>query len=67
MPMYMPERILVAPSGFKESLSAVDVADAIAAGVRRVYPGVRIDRRAPSKYSPPAPTPSPTTRKCRVR
>ena len=43
MPMYMPERILVAPSGFKESLSAVDVADAIAAGVRRVYPGVRID------------------------
>ena len=45
MPMYMPERILVAPSGFKESLSAVDVADAIAAGVRRVYPGVRIDRQ----------------------
>lgn len=45
MPMYMPERILLAPSGFKESLSAVDVADAIAAGVRRVYPGVRIDRQ----------------------
>lgn len=39
----MPERILVAPSGFKESLSAVEVADAIAAGVRRVYPGVRVD------------------------
>lgn len=43
MPMYMPERVLVAPSGFKESLSAVEVADAISAGVRRVFPGVRVD------------------------
>ena len=43
MTMYLPERILVAPSGFKESLSAVEVADAIAAGIRRVLPGVRVD------------------------
>lgn len=43
MTIYMPERVLVAPSGFKESLSAVDVADSIAAGVRRVLPGVRVD------------------------
>lgn len=27
--LYAPERILVAPSGFKESLSAIEVADAI--------------------------------------
>ena len=43
MTLYLPERILVAPSGFKESLSAVDVSDSIAAGVRRVLPGVRVD------------------------
>jgi hypothetical protein len=43
MTMYLPERILVAPSGFKESLSAVEVADAIAAGIRRILPGVRVD------------------------
>jgi len=43
MTMYLPERVLVSPSGFKESLSAVDVADSIAAGVRRVLPGVRVD------------------------
>ncbi|WP_342319229.1 glycerate kinase [Corynebacterium mayonis] len=43
MTMYLPERILVSPSGFKESLSAVDVAESIAAGVRRVLPGVRVD------------------------
>ncbi|MDO5098918.1 MAG: glycerate kinase [Corynebacterium sp.] len=43
MTMYLPERILVAPSGFKESLSAVEVADAIASGIRRVLPGVRVD------------------------
>ncbi len=44
MTMYSPTRILVAPSGFKESLSAVEVADGIAAGVRRVLPGVRVDQ-----------------------
>ncbi len=43
MTMYLPARILVAPSGFKESLSAVEVAESIAAGVRRVLPGVRVD------------------------
>ena len=43
MTVYMPERILVAPSGFKESLSAIEVSAAIAAGVRRVYPGVHVD------------------------
>lgn len=43
MTVYMPARILVAPSGFKESLSAIEVADAIAAGVRRVFPGVHVD------------------------
>ena len=43
MTMYLPERVLIAPSGFKESLSAVDVAESIAAGIRRVLPGVRID------------------------
>src|SRR5690606_41928173 len=35
--------ILSAPSGFKEPLAAVDVAGAIAAGVRRVLPGARVD------------------------
>ena len=40
----VPGRILVAPSGFKESLSAEQVADAIASGVRRVLPGAVIDR-----------------------
>ncbi|STC68033.1 glycerate kinase [Corynebacterium pilosum] len=44
MTMYSPARILVAPSGFKESLSAVEVADGIAAGARRVLPGVRVDQ-----------------------
>ncbi|WP_066589336.1 glycerate kinase [Corynebacterium provencense] len=43
MTIYLPERVLVCPSGFKESLSAVDVADAIAAGVLRTLPGVRVD------------------------
>ena len=43
MTIFVPERILVAPSGFKESLSAVEVADAIAAGIRRVLPGTRVD------------------------
>ena len=36
-------RVLVCPTAFKESLPATDVADAIAAGVRRAVPdaGVR--------------------------
>ncbi|HYH76884.1 MAG TPA: glycerate kinase [Arthrobacter sp.] len=42
MVMSIPQRILVAPSGFKESLDAVEVAAAISAGIRRVIPGVRI-------------------------
>ncbi|MBG6216154.1 glycerate kinase [Arthrobacter sp. CAN_A6] len=40
--MTVPQRILIAPSGFKESLDAETVARAIAAGVRRVLPGVQI-------------------------
>ncbi|MFI8893172.1 glycerate kinase [Streptomyces paradoxus] len=39
----MLTRVVVAPSGFKESLSAEAAADAIAAGVRRVLPGADID------------------------
>ncbi|AZK93708.1 MULTISPECIES: glycerate kinase family protein [Streptomyces] len=39
----MLTRFAVAPSGFKESLSAQSAADAIAAGVRRVVPGAEID------------------------
>lgn len=35
-------RIVVAPSGFKESLDAEQVADAISAGIRRVLPEVAI-------------------------
>ena len=42
MVMSIPQRILVAPSGFKESLDAVEVAAAIAAGIRRVIPGVQV-------------------------
>lgn len=38
-----PLRVLVAPSGFKECLSAEAVADAIALGVRRVLPGAEVD------------------------
>jgi glycerate kinase len=40
--MAVPQRILIAPSGFKESLDAETVARSIAAGVRRVLPGVQI-------------------------
>ncbi len=40
--MAVPQRVLIAPSGFKESLSAETVARSIAAGVRRVLPGVQI-------------------------
>ncbi|MDW4899660.1 glycerate kinase [Streptomyces californicus] len=36
-------RIAIAPSGFKESLSAARVAEAIAAGVRRVVPDAELD------------------------
>lgn len=43
MSMQIPQRILVAPSGFKESLGADTVAAAIAAGIRRVIPGVQVD------------------------
>lgn len=43
MSMQIPQRILVAPSGFKESLSAEAVAAAIASGIRRVIPGVQVD------------------------
>lgn len=43
MVMSIPQRILVAPSGFKESLDAAEVAAAISAGIRRVIPGVRIN------------------------
>ncbi|MFJ8050132.1 glycerate kinase [Streptomyces luteogriseus] len=39
----MLTRVVVAPSGFKESLSAEAAADAIAAGVRRVLPRAEID------------------------
>ncbi|MDT0406145.1 MULTISPECIES: glycerate kinase family protein, partial [Streptomyces] len=39
----MLNRVVVAPSGFKESLSAQAVADSIAAGVRRVLPDAEID------------------------
>jgi glycerate 2-kinase len=38
----MPPTILIAPSGFKECLGPVAVADAIAAGVRRAMPDARI-------------------------
>jgi glycerate 2-kinase len=40
----MPITILIAPSGFKESLSPADVAAAIAAGVRRAMPDAHIVR-----------------------
>ena len=39
MPTSIPTRILVAPSGFKESLSPEGVCQAVAAGVRRLLPG----------------------------
>lgn len=37
------QRILVAPSGFKESLFAEEVAEAISTGIRRVLPDAHID------------------------
>ncbi|MET9509157.1 glycerate kinase [Streptomyces flavidovirens] len=42
MPLAL-NRFAVAPSGFKESLSAQAAAEAIAAGIRRVVPGADID------------------------
>lgn len=39
----MTHRIAIAPSGFKESLSAARVAEAIAVGVRRVIPDAELD------------------------
>ncbi|WP_030039321.1 glycerate kinase [Streptomyces resistomycificus] len=39
----MLSRVVVAPSGFKESLSAQAAADAIADGVRRVLPATAVD------------------------
>ena len=41
----MALRILIAPSGFKESLSIDEVVDGIAQGVRRVFPSAEILRR----------------------
>ncbi|QFU91252.1 glycerate kinase [Amycolatopsis sp. YIM 10] len=41
--MTTPLRLVIAPSGFKESLSADAVAGAIAAGVRRVAPTALLD------------------------
>lgn len=40
----MALRILVAPSGFKESLDAEDVADCIEAGVLKVAPGAQVTK-----------------------
>jgi len=40
----IPQRFVIAPSGFKECLDASEVADAIAAGIRRVLPDAVIDR-----------------------
>ncbi len=37
------ERIVLAPSGFKESLTAEEVAEAIGSGIRRVLPDVQVD------------------------
>lgn len=43
MAMKVPHRVLVAPSGFKESLDAQSVAEAIGAGVRRALPCAAVD------------------------
>ena len=42
MNVSIPQHILVAPAGFKESLDANSVAKAISAGVRRAIPGAYI-------------------------
>ncbi|WP_281178917.1 glycerate kinase [Piscicoccus intestinalis] len=46
MPAVVPHRFLIAPSGFKESLDAAEVAEAIACGVRRALPGAVTERIA---------------------
>lgn len=46
MPAVVPHRFLIAPSGFKESLDAAEVAEAIARGVRRALPGAVTERIA---------------------
>ncbi|MDO4242325.1 MAG: glycerate kinase [Actinomyces sp.] len=38
----LPRTVLIAPSGFKESLDANEVARAISAGARRVVPGLQV-------------------------
>ncbi len=43
MTMLVPHRILIAPSGFKESLDTVEVASAIAEGIRCALPAAHID------------------------
>jgi len=43
MNKYTLQRILVAPSGFKESLLAEEVAEAISTGIRRVLPDAHVD------------------------
>lgn len=43
MTITIPHRILVAPSGFKESLDSTQVAEAIARGTRRALSGAVID------------------------
>lgn len=42
MPVLVPSNVVVAPSGFKESLDGEAVARAIAAGVRRCLPGASV-------------------------
>ena len=42
MVMMIPHRVLVAPSGFKGSMDADEVAAAIASGIHRVIPGVTV-------------------------
>lgn len=42
MSMRVPQRIVIAPSGFKESLSPEQVCSAAATGIRRVLPGAII-------------------------
>lgn len=43
LPPFVPWRLAVAPSGFKESLSAHEAAEAIAEGLLRVAPGAEVD------------------------
>lgn len=43
MPAVIPHRILIAPSGFKESLSAPEAAHAMAVGVHRALAGAHVD------------------------